>query len=102
MVTADDGQFDVAVPSEGDGQLLIGNATGPRIRVPYPEVSKLGPVVELGDLALPPSADLLVRFRPGCEVRAAGPVGDLGLTMVEASYNAVSGLYRLRIPEPGL
>ena len=102
VVTADDGQFDVTVPSEGDGQLLIGNATGPRIRVPYPDVSKLGPVVELGDLALPPSADLLVRFRPGCEVRAAGPVGDLGLTMVEASYDAVSGLYRLRIPDPGL
>ncbi len=101
QVTAPGGQFDLAVPGEGGGQVVIGGPELGTVRIAYPDASRLEGMVELGDIELPSLVDLGVRFRPGCDVLSVGPIGELGVVVVRSVFEPTTGLYQLEVPEPG-
>lgn len=96
------GRFRLRLPAAGAGSVVIGGPPEGVARVAYPERARGDDVLDLGDIVIPPPADVLVRFRAGCTMHSVGPVGDLGMTVVRAGPGPVSDTYRLRIPETGL
>jgi hypothetical protein len=99
--TGADGRFSVIAAAAGGGQLRIGGR-GLRVRrIPLPRPAR--PVTDLGDIDLAPAMDivLIVDPDPKCPLRAVGPVGRMGVQIVEAAP-AAQGTYRIALPEDGL
>jgi hypothetical protein len=99
--TGADGRFVVALAQGGGGELRVGGGSYPIKRIPLPRTPL--PLLELGDLDLGASIDVVVVLDqdPGCDVRATGPVGEMGLQVLVAT-RAGPGLFRLSLPEAGL
>jgi hypothetical protein len=98
--TTRDGRFWVALAPEGGGELRVGGAGYPTIRVPLPRAALS--VVELGDIELgrPITIAVALDQDPGCDLRATGPVGRSGLQIVAAARTG-PGLFTLTVPEEG-
>jgi len=98
--TGPDGRFAVTVAPSGGGELRVGGGTYPTKRVPLPRAPL--PIVDAGDIELGRaiSVSLVLDQDPGCDVRAAGPIGRTGLQIVTAERSA-PGLFSLRLPEEG-
>ena len=60
------------------------------------------PIVELGDIDLGRGITLSIALDqdPGCDLRAAGPIGRAGLRIVTATRTG-PGLFRMTLPEEG-
>jgi hypothetical protein len=99
--TGEDGRFAVMAAAEGGGELRAGGGTFPIRRIPLPRAPS--PLLELGDIDLGPTLEITIVLDqdPGCDVRAAGPVGRSGLQIVGATRIA-PGLFRAWLPEAGL
>ena len=101
VVTGIDGRFDLSVPPRGAGELLIGGREVGIVRYPYATTGQLPMVSELGDIVLSGPREVLVQLDHGpCELSAAGPVGLLGIEIIEAVSEG-NHRHRLRVPEPG-
>ena len=99
--TGPDGRFSIAVAVTGGGELRIGGGRYPVKRVPLPRPPV--PVFDAGDVILGDSIPLLVILDrdPGCDVRAAGPVGRTGLQVVPGRPKSGTE-HEFALPEPGL
>jgi hypothetical protein len=98
--TGADGRFLVALAPGDGGELRVGGGAYPVVRVPLPRAPV--PLVELGDVELgqPLSVSIALDQDPGCELRAAGPVGRSGLQIVAAARTG-PGLFTMTLPEEG-
>lgn len=80
-----DGRFEITAPGDGDLVLAIrlGNASA---RIELGEAAALREVVDLGDIRIEDSQaiELIVDLPQGCSLRAAGPMGTAGLSIVNA------------------
>ena len=101
-VTNVNGRFDLVLPSRGQGEVLLGHPGAANRRWPYADAERLPPVTDLGDLALPAPVTVRVYLSGGpCDLRAAGPIGTLGTTMITATREPPRPIYRFELPEPG-
>jgi hypothetical protein len=98
--TDQNGRFSVTVAASGGGELRIGGGRYAVKRVPLPRPPV--PLFDVGDVILGDSIPVIVVLDqdPGCDVRAAGPVGRTGLQVVPGKRNGDH--HDLVIPEPGL
>jgi hypothetical protein len=99
--TGVDGRFTVGLASGGGGELRVGGGAYAVTRVPLPRTPL--PLVDLGDIELARGLTVAVtvdRDLPGCDLRAAGPIGRSGLQIVTAT-RAGPGLFSLTLPEEG-
>jgi hypothetical protein len=98
--TTTDGRFWVALAPEGGGELRVGGAGYPTVRVPLPRAAP--PIVELGDIELGRPIAVIVTLDqdPGCDLRATGPVGRAGLQIIAATRTG-PGLFTFTVPEEG-
>jgi len=96
-----DGRFVVAVAQGGGGELRVGGGPYPIKRIPLPRAPL--PLVDVGDVDLGDAIDVTVVLDqdPGCDVRAIGPIGEMGLQVLGAARTG-PGLFRLSLPEAGL
>lgn len=95
-----DGRFTVMVASSGGGELRIGGGRHPVRRIPLPR--SVVPIFDAGDVDLGRAIPITVVLDhdPGCELRAAGPVGRTGLHVVTGQRTG-SAAFDVVIPEPG-
>ena len=95
------GRFSVMVAASGGGELRIGGGKYAVTRVPLPRPPQAS--LDLGDIDLGATIDVVVVLDrdPGCQVRAAGPLGVTGLHLVFGVRNG-EGTYAVALPEPGL
>ena len=101
-VTDSDGQFELALPGEGGGEIIVGGNGLAKARYRFAGVGDTSSGTDLGDIRLPAPLSVLVRLAaPGCVLMAAGPVGSLGVDLVRAVFDSGHGAYRLWLPEPG-
>jgi hypothetical protein len=98
--TGADGRFAVALAAGGGGELRVGGGTHAIRRVPLPRAPL--PIVDLGDIELGRAIVLSIVLDqdPGCDVRAAGPLGRAGLRIVTA-IRAAPGVFGITLPEEG-
>jgi hypothetical protein len=98
--TGPDGRFSLALADGGGGELRIGGGTHPVKRIPLPTGSL--PLVELGDIELgqPVAVEIVLDQDLGCDVRATGPIGRSGLSIVTAARTG-PGIFMLTVPEAG-
>ncbi len=98
--TGSDGRFAVALASAGGGELRVGGGSYAVTRVPLPRGPL--PVVDLGDIELARGVTMSVTLDqdPGCDLRAAGPIGRSGLQIVTATRTG-PGLFSIALPEEG-
>jgi len=95
-----DGRFAVTLAVGGGGEVRVGGGTHPVRRVPLPAARV--PIVELGDIELGHGVSVSIALDedPGCDVRAAGPIGRAGLRIVTATRTG-PGLFSMTLPEEG-
>jgi hypothetical protein len=99
--TGPDGRFVVTMAASGGGELRIGGGQYAVKRLPLP--SPPVPVFDAGDVILADSIRVFVVLDrdPGCDVRAAGPVGRTGLQVVQGRRSSIDA-HEFALPEPGL
>ena len=95
------GRFAVMVAASGGGELRIGGGEYAVKRIPLPRPPAAS--LDLGDIDLGAAIELMVVLDrdPGCQVRAAGPLGVTGLHLVFGVRNG-EGAHAIALPEPGL
>ncbi len=95
-----DGRFALPLSSAGGGELRIGGGAFAVVRVPLPSTPL--PLIELGDIEIGRgiAVSVVLDQDPGCDLRAAGPVGRSGLHIVTATRTG-PGLFAMVLPEPG-
>ena len=95
-----DGRFAVTLAAGGGGEVRVGGGTYPVRRVPLPAARV--PIVELGEIELGRgvTVSIVLDQDPGCDVRAAGPIGRTGLRIVTAVRTG-AGLFTITLPEAG-
>ena len=95
-----DGRFAVTLAPGGGGEVRVGGGPHPIRRLPLPSVRM--PIVELGDIDLGRGITLSIALDqdPGCDLRAAGPIGRAGLRIVTATRTG-PGLFSMTLPEEG-
>ena len=98
--TGSDGRFAITVAPGGGGELRVGGGAYPVRRVPLPRAPL--PLLDLGDIELGRALtfSIVLDQDPGCDVRAAGPVGRAGLRIVTARRTA-PGVFAIELPEEG-
>ena len=98
--TGQDGRFAVALSAAGGGELRIGGGGYAVRRVPLPR--SLTSAIDIGDVELEDPLELFVTIDgdPGCTLQMIGPVGKMGLQVVEGVRDPRG--YRVGVPEPGL
>ena len=96
-----DGRFEITAPDEGQLVLAIrlGNSS---VRIELGDAAALREVVDLGDIRLEDAQaiELIVDLPQGCSLRAAGPMGTAGLSIVNA-VPVAPGRWQLTPPVPG-
>lgn len=99
--TMGDGRFEVMLPESGRVLLTIG-ADGAAVRIDLGEVSSVSSVLELGDIKLEPAIDVDVwlDLPQTCRVRAVGPAGLPGLSVV-AFVSVQPGRWAFQARLPG-
>ena len=101
-VTGRHGKFELSLPGQGSGDVVIGGGGLATTRRRYADAGSLPDVTDLGDIVLPASTQLTVRLpRGGCELVAAGPIGALGMGRVRSSTDLRERLHRFELPETG-
>jgi hypothetical protein len=95
-----DGRFVVALAPGGGSEVRVGGGMFAVRRLPLPPAPL--PIVELGDIDLGRAimVSIVLNEDPGCDVRAAGPIGRTGLRIVTAVRTA-PGVFSLTLPEEG-
>ena len=98
--TGPDGRFVVALAPSPGGELRIGGGAYAIRRVPLPRSPASS--LDLGDIELEAPIDLLIVIEgdPGCTLQAVGPIGKMGLQVVNAVREP--GGHRLAVAEPGI
>jgi hypothetical protein len=98
--TGPDGRFVVSLAPGGGGEVRVGGGSHPIRRFPLPRAPV--PVVDLGeiDLGAPIDVTIVLDQDPGCDLRATGPIGRVGLQVIGGSRIA-PGLFRVTFPEEG-
>ena len=101
VTSAADGRFLLPLPPVRRGVVQVIAPDGSVVRLPLPGAPGLR-TVALGDIALPDARAVTLRLMDprDCVVAAAGPLGELGLTMVRAARES-GGTYLLQVPEIG-
>lgn len=96
-----EGRFLLPLPPVRRGVVQVNAPDGSVVRVPLPATPGSSRV-SLGDIPLPGKRIVTLRLMDprDCEVIAAGPLGELGLTMVPARREA-PGIFHLEVPEAG-
>lgn len=99
--TNDDGRFLLPLPPVRRGVVQVSAPDGSVVRVPLPATPGASRV-SLGDIPLPDKRTAILRLMDprDCDVAAAGPLGELGLTMVRATRES-TGIFQLQVPEAG-
>lgn len=100
--TDTDGRFLLPLPPVRKGAVQVNAPDGSVLRVPLPPAPG-STSVSLGDITLPDKRTVFLRLMGplDCKVAAAGPLGELGLTMVHATSES-AGTYQLQLPEAGI
>src|SRR5690606_26021088 len=90
-----------AVPDAGRAALTVSHAAG-AIRIPLGDVERAPAIIDLGDVRLEGAIDVeaFVDLGPQCRLQAVGPIGALGLSVVEARPTA-QGRWHLSARLPG-
>ena len=102
VLTNQYGEFELSLPEQGRGEIVIGGKGLPTIRRPYTEAEDLPVVTDLGDVVLQAATPLTVRLPlGGCELVAVGPLGALGLSRVGSTFDPRDRVYRFSLPEAG-
>ena len=103
VVTGPDGAFDLSIPPQGSGQLVIGGGPTSKVRLPYSDASSRPSVTDVGDIVLPVPTDVLIRLRGNrCALFAAGPIEQLGVEVIRAVATQDGQHHRFQFPERGL
>lgn len=99
--TGPDGRFALALAPGGGGELRVGGGKYAVTRVLLPRAPL--PAVELGDIVVgaPVGLSLVLDQDPGCQVRATGPIGRVGIQIVTAVRTG-PGLFAITLPEEGV
>ena len=96
------GEFDLSLPGQGSGDVVVGGGGLATARHRYAEADSLPELTDLGDIVLPAPTRLTVRLPRGdCELVAVGPIGALGMGLVRSSFDTRESAYRLELPETG-
>ena len=75
-VTDGNGEFELSLPEQGSGDVVIGGGGLATARHRYADADSLPAVTDLGDIVLPAPTRLTVRLPRGdCELVAVGPIG---------------------------
>jgi len=95
-----DGRFAVMLAPTGGGELRIGGGSYAVTRVPLPATPATS--VDLGEveIAAPISFVVTIEGDPGCILQAVGPIGRMGLQIVNAARDSAG--HRISVPESGL
>lgn len=95
------GRFEVIAPDEGRVTLSISAEEG-AFRLELGAAESLAEVTDVGEVRLddPLEVEIVVELPGGCDVRAAGPMGAVGLTAIRAAAIA-QGRWVLRPPHAG-
>ena len=102
-VTDEYGEFDLSLPEQGSGDVVIGCRGHATARLRFVDAESLPAVTDLGDIVLPPPAHLTVRLgESSCELYAVGPLGSLGMSRLRSTFDAQDRTYRFQLPESGL
>jgi hypothetical protein len=97
--TDDLGRFAVALPQMPIGTLQLVALDGLSTRIVVPSPGARGRI-DVGDIRLEEPISLAVRLDAlGCQLSAAGPLGQLGLSRVQAT--SASNMHWLDLPEVG-
>jgi hypothetical protein len=98
--TGADGGFVVSLAPRGGGEVRVGGGDYPVRRFPLPRVSV--PLVDLGDIELggPIEVTFALDQDPGCDMRAIGPIGRMGLQVIGAS-RTLTAVFTITFPEEG-
>lgn len=96
-----DGRFEIVLPDAGRAALTVSHAAG-AIRIPLGDVERAPAIIDLGDVRLEGAIDVeaFVDLGPQCRLQAVGPIGALGLSVVEARPTA-QGRWHLSARLPG-
>ena len=99
--SGEDGRFALPTAAGGGGELRVGGGAYAVVRIPLPRMPL--PLVDVGDIELARGIDVAVVLDqdPGCDLRAAGPIGRSGLQIVRATQTG-PGLYAITLPEGGV
>ena len=101
-VTDQYGEFELSLPEQGSGTVVVGGGELPTARRHYADAESLPPLTDLGEIVLPRPLKLTVRVPgQGCELHAAGPLGALGLSHVRSTFDPFAQVYRFLLSESG-
>lgn len=93
------GRFIMSLPPVREGIVQFIAPDGAAVRITLPGSPKASEIV-VGDVTLPDLISVEVRSdTPGCQLSAAGPIGGLGLAIVQA--RGAENVYRFDFPEAG-
>ena len=96
------GEFELSLPEQGSGEVVIGGGGRATVRHHYADAESLPDVTDLGDIVLAAPTRLTVRLpHGGCDLMAAGPIGSLGMGRVRATFDPQHNSYRFALPETG-
>lgn len=95
-----DGRFVLVLPPDSSGTIQIIDTDGTSIRLPAPSGMR-STETSVGDVAVPDARRATIRLVDArrCDVFAVGPLGGLGLSIVQA--RAAVDAFWLELPEPG-
>lgn len=101
IVTGADGRFEIALPAEGRA-VLSARLDEAVARLDLGDVGNVSKLLDVGDVPLPSArdVDVMVALPAGCRLRAAGPMGQSGVMIVNAEPHGVDR-WRIRIPVDG-
>ena len=101
-VTDQYGEFELSLPGQGSGDVVIGGGGLETARHRYADADSLPDVTDLGDIVLQAPTRLTLKLpRGGCELVAVGPIGSLGLGRISATFDVRDNAYRFELPETG-
>jgi hypothetical protein len=100
--TSAGGEFLLALPPKGDGELRIGSVSTGIVRIPLREADGRSVLEDVGEVELASKirTRIMLNGWDSCELDAAGPLGSGGISIARAGHPA-PGERTLVVPEPG-